>query len=162
MSGLDRLRLGVVSCGFLGLSPAAPGTVGTLGGVLLAWLLAGTEHFLLWALLLCAALYAVGRALGDWAERYAGGKDPGFFVLDEVIGYLVTCLWLRGPSVLGLAVAFFVFRFFDILKPPPVKRFERLGGGDGILLDDVVAGLYGLLVMMIVRALFLEPSNWFV
>ena len=161
MSLLDRLKLGVVSCGYLGLSPVAPGTVGTLGGVLFAWLIAGSENFLLWNLILCVLLYVIGRSLGEWSEGHAGGKDPGFFVLDEVIGYLVTVAWLRGPSTLGLVVAFFVFRFFDVAKPPPIKRFERLGGGDGILLDDVVAGLYGLLVMVIVRALFLEPQNWF-
>ena len=159
---MERLKLGVVSCGFLGLAPVAPGTFGTLGGVLLAWCLSGTEDYLLWSLLACALLYVVGRALGDWAERHARGKDPGFFVLDEVIGYLVTCLATRGPSWLGLTVAFFVFRFFDIAKPPPARRFERLGGGDGILLDDVVAGLYGCAVMAILRLSFLEPANWYV
>lgn len=158
---MERLKLGIVTCGFLGLSPVAPGTVGTLGGVLLVWLLAGTEGFLLWSLLSCALLYAVGRSLGEWAERRAGGKDPGFFVLDEVIGYVVTCLWLRGPSLLGLAVAFFLFRFFDVFKPPPVRRLERLGGGDGILLDDVVAGVYGLLAMTVLRSVFLQPERWF-
>ena len=159
---MDRLRLAIVSWGFLGLSPFAPGTVGTLGGVLLAWLLGFTEHFLLWTLLTCAVLYAIGRSLGDWAERRAGGKDPGFYVLDEVIGYLVTVLALRGPSLLSLTLAFFVFRFFDIFKPPPARWLERLGGGDGILLDDVVAGLYGLVVMILCRELLLEPEQWYV
>src|SRR5262249_22672684 len=85
VSGLGRLKLGFVSFGFLGLSPFAPGTAGTLGGVALAWGLARSEHYLAWSLLVCAGLYAAGRALGDWSERYAGGKDPGFFVVDEVI-----------------------------------------------------------------------------
>lgn len=162
MSFVDRLKLLAVTSGGLGLSPVAPGTVGTLGGVAIAWGLSGTQNYLLWTVLCCVGLYALGRSLGDWAERYAGGKDPGFFVLDEVIGYLVTCAWLRGPSTLGLVVAFLAFRVFDIAKPPPVKRFERLGGGDGILLDDVVAGGYGLLTMIVLRAAFLEPETWFV
>lgn len=157
---MNRLKLGIVSCGFLGLSPFAPGTVGTLGGVVIAWALAGTADYPYWSLLAAAVLYVVGRSLGDWSERHAGGKDPGFFVLDEVIGYLITCLWTRGPSVLALTVAFFVFRFFDIFKPPPARRLERLGGGDGILLDDVVAGLYGLGVMAVLRTAFLDPSQW--
>ena len=157
---LDRLKLAIVSSGFLGLSPLVPGTVGTLGGVLLAFLLARTDHFLLWTLLLCVLLYVVGRPLGEWAEKRAGGKDPGFYVLDEVIGYLVTVLWFRGPSLLALTLAFFVFRFFDIVKPPPARRMERLGGGDGILLDDVVAGIYGLVVMILARTLFLAPESW--
>ena len=83
-------------------------------------------------------------------------------MLDEVIGYLVTCLAWRGPSLLGLTLAFFVFRFFDIIKPPPARRMERMGGGDGILLDDVVAGLYGLGVMIVCQQFFLEPEHWFV
>ncbi len=156
----DRLKLAIVSSGFLGLSPLVPGTVGTLGGVLLAFLLARTEHFLLWTILLCVLLYVIGRPLGEWAEKRAGGKDPGFYVLDEVIGYLVTVLWFQGPSLLALTLAFFVFRFFDIVKPPPARRIERLGGGDGILLDDVVAGIYGLLVMILARTLLLAPESW--
>ena len=151
---MNKLKLAVVSCGFLGLSPVAPGTAGTLGGVALAFALARTgSGYPLAVALVCAALYAVGRSLGAWSESYAGGKDPGFFVLDEVIGYLVTVFWLRGPSVLALTVAFFLFRFFDIVKPPPARQLEALGGGDGILLDDVFSGLYGLGVMALARVL---------
>ena len=135
---MDRVKLAIVSFGFLGCSPVVPGTVGTLGGVLVAWALAGTgQGFLVFALVVCAALYVVGRALGPWSERYAGRKDPGIFVLDEVIGYLITCLWLAGPSALTLVTGFFVFRFFDIVKPPPARRLEHVGRGDGILLRDV-------------------------
>ncbi len=159
---MDRLRLAIVSFGFLGLSPVAPGTVGTLGGVLLAYLFALTYHFLFLTVVACLVLYFGTRVLGEWAEKHAGGKDPGFFVVDEVIGYLVTVLWIQGPSVLALTLAFFVFRFFDIVKPPPARRMEALGGGDGILLDDVVAGIYGLLVMILARTLFLEPEHWVV
>ena len=159
---MNTLRLAFVTFGFLGLAPVAPGTVGTLGGVLLAWLFARTENFLLWTLVACALLYAIGRSLGDWAEKRAGGKDPQFFVVDEVIGYLVCILWWDGPSLPALLLAFFVFRFFDIVKPPPAKRLEALGGGDGILLDDVMAGLYGLFVMALARLFLLEPSTWVV
>jgi phosphatidylglycerophosphatase A len=157
---VNKLKLAIVSCGFLGLSPIAPGTAGTLGGVALACALGrlGAGYPLAVALA-CAALYAVGRSLGAWSESYAGGKDPGFFVLDEVIGYLITCLWMRGPSVLALTLAFFVFRFFDIVKPPPARRLEALGGGDGILLDDVFSGLYGLGAMAALRAL-LPDLTW--
>lgn len=157
---MNRLKLAFVSCGFLGLSPFAPGTAGTLGGVALAWLFARSEHYLFLSLVACAVLYAGGRALGPWSERYAGRKDPGFFVVDEVIGYLITCLWTRGPSPLTLTVAFFLFRFLDVVKPEPARRMERLGGGDGILLDDVVSGLYGLLVMALLRLFVLTPEAW--
>jgi len=157
---MNRLKLAFVSFGFLGLSPVAPGTAGTVGGVALAWLLGRTENYLFWTVVACALLYAGGRALGDWSERYAGGKDPGFFVVDEVIGYLVTCAWTHGPSPLALTVAFFLFRFLDVVKPPPARALERMGGGDGILLDDVMAGFYGLGVMALLRLFVLAPENW--
>ena len=151
--------MGVSTFGGLGLAPVAPGTFGTLGGVLVAWLLSGTPNFLLSVLVAALALYVLGRAVAPWAEAHAG-KDPGFFVVDEVIGYLVTVAWVGAPTPLALFVAFVVFRFFDIAKPPPVKRFERIPGGDGILLDDVVAGVYGLAVMALLRTFLLEPGAW--
>jgi phosphatidylglycerophosphatase A len=157
---VNRLKLGIVSAGFLGLSPFAPGTVGTLGGVALAWALSGSSAYLVWSLVVAAGLYLVGRSLGPWAEQYAGRKDPGIFVLDEVIGYLITVAWTAGPSPLALVVAFFVFRFFDVFKPRLARRLEHLGGGDGILLDDVVAGFYGLAVMAAARLLLFEPAAW--
>ena len=156
---MNKLKLAIVSCGFLGCSPFAPGTVGTLGGIVLALLLIPTGNFALWAPVAAVAVYVVGRSLGDWSEQYAGKKDPGIFVLDEVIGYLVTVWWLAPPSWLSLTLAFFVFRFFDIFKPPPARKLESLGGGDGILLDDVIAGLYGLGVMALAR-LLLPDLPW--
>ncbi len=157
---MNRLKLFVVSAGFLGCSPVAPGTAGTLGGVVIAWGLSRCSGYLAWSLSACALLYLVGRALGPWSERYAGKKDPGIFVLDEVIGYLITVAWLAGPSLLALFVAFFAFRFFDVVKPPPARRLERLGGGDGILLDDVAAGLYGLVLVMLPARLLLSHLPW--
>ncbi|MEM9381462.1 MAG: phosphatidylglycerophosphatase A [Planctomycetota bacterium] len=155
----DVAAMAVSSFGGLGLAPVAPGTFGTLGGVLIAWLLAGKADFLVWILLVAVGLYVLGRFVAPWAEARAG-KDPGFYVIDEVVGYLVTVAWVGGPSLLALFVAFVVFRFFDILKPPPVRWFERLPGGDGILLDDVVAGVYGLGVMAVLRTTLLEPDAW--
>lgn len=145
--------------GGLGLSPIAPGTFGTLGGVLIAFLLRESDEFLVWILLCAVGLYVLGRLAAPWAERTAG-KDPGFYVIDEVVGYLVAIAWVSGPSPVALLVAFVVFRFFDIAKPPPVKRFERIPGGDGILLDDVVAGLYALGVMALLRSFLLSPAEW--
>jgi phosphatidylglycerophosphatase A len=148
---MNRLRLALVTCGFLGLAPVAPGTFGTLGGVALAWLASRSGAYLAWTIAACVVLYALGAALGPWAERRAGGKDPGFFVLDEVVGYLIVVAWTAAPSSLALVVGFFLFRLFDITKPWPARNLERMGGGHGIMLDDVMAGIYGLLVMAIAR-----------
>jgi phosphatidylglycerophosphatase A len=157
---VNVLRLAIVTCGFLGCSPVAPGTFGTLGGVAIALALAPRSWFLPGVLVACVLLYVLGRSLGPWAERRAGDEDPGFFVLDEVIGYLITIAWIRGPSLFALGVGFCLFRFFDVLKPPPARRMEAIGGGDGILLDDVMAGLWGLAVMIPLRLWAGEPSLW--
>jgi phosphatidylglycerophosphatase A len=159
---MNKLKLALVSCGFLGCAPVAPGTFGTLGGVAIAWLLRGTgEMFPVWTLACCVLLYAITAPLGKWAEEYAGKKDPGIFVMDEVIGYLITIAWMRGPSLFALGVAFFVFRFFDIVKPPPARQMEHLPGGHGILLDDVMAGFWGLLAVMLpLRLLFPGDQLW--
>lgn len=157
---MNWLKLGLVSCGYLGCSPFAPGTVGTLGGVAIAWALSFTGNYLLWSCVAAAVVYLIGRSLGDWAEQYAGEKDPGIFVLDEVVGYLITVAWLGAPSYLTLAVGFFVFRFFDVFKPGPARRMERIPGGDGILLDDVVAGFYGLVLVMTPARLLLPQLSW--
>jgi phosphatidylglycerophosphatase A len=158
---LNRIKLAIVSFGFLGCSPVVPGTVGTLGGVLVAWLLRDTAWFPLWVALVCAGLYAVSLPLGGWAERHAGRKDPGIFVVDEVIGYLITVAWVRGPSPLALLLAFFVFRFFDIVKPQPARAMEKIRGGHGILLDDVVAGVWGFVAVMLPARLLLDQLDWF-
>lgn len=151
---MNTLKLAIVSCGFLGCAPVAPGTFGTLGGVAIAWALAGTSPYALWVLLAAVAVYAISQPLGGWSERYAKKKDPGIFVMDEVVGYLITIAWTTGPSWLALTVAFFVFRVLDILKPWPGRTMEKIPGGHGILLDDVVAGIYGLLVMAAARLIF--------
>jgi phosphatidylglycerophosphatase A len=160
---VDRLKLAIVSCGFLGCAPVAPGTFGTLGGVAIAWLLSGTGRmFPVWCLIACVALYALTAPLGRWAESYAGKKDPGIFVMDEVIGYLITILWFDGPSYLALVTAFFVFRFFDIVKPWPARAMERIGGGHGILLDDVFAGIWALAAVMVPLRLIFSEAPWVV
>lgn len=156
---MDVVKLALVSCGFLGCSPFAPGTVGTLGGVAIAWALRSQPHYLWWSLAVCAVVYVIGRSLGPWSERYAGKKDPGIFVLDEVIGYLLTVAWTTGPSYLTLVVGFFVFRLFDVLKPGPARRMERIPGGDGILLDDVVSAVFAFVLVML-PARLLIPADW--
>lgn len=156
---MNTLRLGLATFGFLGLAPFAPGTFGTLGGVLLAWALAGNEQFLLWSLLAAALLYALGRAVAPWAEA-RGGKDPGWFVIDEVVGYMITIAWVGGPTPLTLLVGFCLFRCFDITKPWPMRRLERIPGGDGILLDDVMAGIYAFAVLALLRTTVMTPAQW--
>ena len=152
----DRAMAAFVSCGGLGYAPVASGTFGTLGGVAIAVLIAygAPEHYL-WLTLGAAALLAgLGMAAGRWSERRYGRKDPSEFVQDEVAGYLIAAAWIEAPGWTHLIVAFFAFRIFDIIKPWPAQRFEKLPAGPGIVLDDLVAGLYALGVTVAWRLLF--------
>ena len=96
------------------------------------------------------AVTFLGIPAASIVEKESGRQDPGFVVIDEVAGQLTALLFV--PLDIGHALlAFALFRFFDILKPPPVRQLERLHGGLGIMVDDVAAGLYALLVGLIVH-----------
>lgn len=160
-SGLrERLaEAAVTACG-LGHAPWASGTFGTLGGVALAALAGAAAPAAYLPLLLgaCLLLTLLGAALGDWAERRYGGKDPGEYVLDEVVGYLLAAAWPVFPGWTHLGAAFLLFRVTDILKPWPARRLERVPGGWGILLDDLAAGLWALAILAGLRAAL--PELW--
>jgi len=123
----------------------APGTAGTLAAVPLAWLLAQLPWVLSVFLLLAAV--PIAALICGRAARGAPGKDPGWIVLDEMVGYCFAVLLLPAtPTVLALGFA--LFRLFDIVKPPPVGWLDRrLTGGWGILLDDVAAGVLARVVL---------------
>ncbi len=122
-----------------GRIPWAPGTSGTLAAVPVAWVLAQLPpplHLLVLGLSLPLAAAVCGRAARAEAET-----DPPWIVLDEMVGYWIAVA-LVPPSFTGWAAGFVCFRVFDILKPPPIRWIDRhAGGGWGILLDDVAAGL---------------------
>lgn len=142
----DRLIAAFVSCGGLGYAPVASGTFGSLGGVAIAVLIVygAPEHYLEWTLAAAAAISVLGMLAGRWAERRYGRKDPGEFVADEVAGFLLAAAWTAPPDWIHLAVAFVLFRVFDVLKPWPANALQKLHAGPGIVLDDLVAGLYAL------------------
>lgn len=146
---LDGLRWFLITSGGLGCSPWAPGTVGTLGGVVLGIGLQAAcpgHELLAWAIA-AAALFLFGCLQSDYVARTWPKEDPGQFVLDEVVGYLVTILvytLVRGvvPDALGHCGAFFAFRAFDVLKIQPARKLEDLPGAWGIMADDQMAGVY--------------------
>ncbi len=132
---------------YLGYSPFAPGTVGTLGAIALFYLL---SHF---SSLVYILFFLGFMILSIWASGEAEGifekTDPGQVVVDEVCGYLVTML-LIPPSLRNIVLGFFLFRFFDIIKPPPARRVEHLPGGFGIVIDDVIAGIYSNIALQVI------------
>ncbi len=129
-----------------GYSPIGPGTCGTAVAVPLAWLLAGLP---LWQFsVITLAVTLVGVWAAATADRAWGTHDSGRIVIDEVAGYLVTVALVDRTNWIVLGIGFVVFRFFDIVKPPPVRWLdENLPGGWGVVLDDIAAGVMGAAVM---------------
>ena len=164
MTFADRCRWLLITSGGLGCSPFAPGTVGTLGGVLVAVILQATlaDHVLLAWGIAAAVLFVWGCTQTDFVRRTWGTEDPGFFVLDEVVGYLVTVLVYallaakpESPvSPTAHMAAFFAFRAFDVLKIQPARKLEDLPGALGIMADDQMAGVYAGLSLWLVLPLF--------
>ena len=157
---MDRLTRIVGSFFGLGLIPFAPGTWGTLGAMVFVILLPAEPQFAWTIPTMTLFLLSCGFCvvLGDHAEKHMGKKDPGFIVLDEVAGYLIAVASVTKPGLEWIVMAFIVFRIFDILKPWPCRRLERVGGGKGILYDDLMAGFYTYLVLMISRLLTTWPA----
>lgn len=125
-----------------------PGTYGSVAAVVL-WLLAGWavhHNTLSLAVVTCVGVVvatAAGIPAATRVAREANREDPGFVVIDEVAGQWVALL-LVPPLWTNALLALILFRFFDILKPPPIRRFEALPGGTGIMADDLVAGAFAL------------------
>ena len=133
---------------YIGTIPVAPGTFGSLIGLPLCLLLSRLTFLQSVMIILAFILFAVGIASA--AEKILKQKDPGQIVIDEIAGLLVTFAGL--PFNLKTALAgFIIFRLLDILKPFPIRILDkRMGGGSGVVLDDVVAGIYGNLILRLV------------
>lgn len=133
-----------------GLAPVAPGTFGSLAalpvGALAAW------HWG-WGIAAALVLFAVSIPSARYVADEMDVKDPGLIVIDEAVGMTIACIGI-GLTPLNLLLAFLIFRFFDILKPPPCRQLEALPGGWGIVLDDVMAGIYTLVVMRLIAMSF--------
>ncbi|MCC7418051.1 MAG: phosphatidylglycerophosphatase A [Acidobacteria bacterium] len=138
----------------VGYAPVAPGTFGSAAGLLLWWLLPQSPGAQAAAI---AGVFALGAWCGTVAERDSGRIDPGHVVIDEVLGMLVT-LFMNPAGWVGGGAAFVAFRLFDIAKPYPADRMERLHGGVGIMADDAMAGVYANLALRAALAISGYPG----
>lgn len=144
----------LIGTGFgMGFSPVAPGTMGALLAVFV-WF--GLAHLLsaMWLLWLTVVLILLFTVAGIWAAdrlEASWGEDPSRVVVDEMVGVWITLLAVPAGHVWYTLGAFLLFRLFDILKPLGIRRMENLRGGVGVMMDDVLAGIYGFVVLIAVR-----------
>ncbi|MBN1474247.1 MAG: phosphatidylglycerophosphatase A [Syntrophaceae bacterium] len=137
----------VLATGFgAGLSPVMPGTAGTLVGVLIC--LAFLPLHWIFRCLFVAALVGVAVYVSGRAEEIYGKKDDQRIVIDEIAGFLLAMLPVA-INFLNLALAFFLFRIFDIWKPYPLRKFQEFPGGWGVVADDIGAGIYAAAVLIL-------------
>lgn len=143
-SFLDKVVTFIATGAYSGFFPFAPGTAGTLAAVpvylFLSWL-ASPFYLIALLALLPVSFWSAGRA-----EKIFKKKDSGFIVIDEIVGFMVTMFHV--PFGWRYIIAgFLLFRFFDITKIYPARAMEKMGGGMGVLMDDVVAGIYASLAL---------------
>jgi phosphatidylglycerophosphatase A len=151
---VTRLAVFIATVGYCGYFPVAPGTVGSAAGLvfyLLVWW--AQSPFFEAALIL--VLFVTGVWAGTTSERYFGGIDPGPIVVDEVVGMLITLAFIP-VGMMGALIGFLLFRLFDILKPFPAGRFEKLHGGLGVMADDAMAAIYANIALRLV--LWVRPE----
>ncbi len=144
---LNAVILFIAEGAYSGKSPFAPGTAGTIVGVLLYWGLKNVSpyHYIALTCLLCiVGTWAAGRA-----EVLLAKRDSPSIVIDEIAGYLISMFMVPGGWRYIIA-GFFLFRMFDVLKPWPLYDLQNVHGGIGVMLDDIGAGVYTNILLQIV------------
>jgi phosphatidylglycerophosphatase A len=143
----SRVLTGIATAGFAGRVPFAPGTFGSLIGLPVYYVMSLFPLSVVFAGLIGFIVFACWVA-GE-AEKTLGDKDPGCIVIDEIAGMAVTFFALDFSWAVAIA-GFALFRFFDVLKPFPIRYLEkRYGGGFGVVIDDVAAGVISNLVLRV-------------
>lgn len=132
-----------------GLAPVAPGTAGTVPGVVLAALLLWLGVSPFWLGMLCVPLFFIGIWICNETERDLGVHDYGGIVWDEIVAMMLV-LAFTPDSWLWWLAAFLLFRFFDAVKPPPIRWFDRrVSGGFGVMLDDIIAAVFSIIIIVL-------------
>ncbi len=133
-----------------GLIPKAPGTMGAIGALIVAWPLAFFHQWPPWSFAVLALIALWPAIQSSTAVAVGTGrKDPQIVVVDEVVGQWITLAGATRLTPLAFLLALLLFRLFDIWKPAPIRRIEKLPAGTGIVLDDAMAGVYGALILYV-------------
>lgn len=147
----DNLILFIAQGAYSGRFPMAPGTAGTVVGVLLYLALQNVP--LAWYVFAVLMVTGIGTWAAGAADRVLGTKDSPSIVIDEIAGFLVS-MFLVPATWQYVTAAFFLFRFFDILKPWPLFGLQKVSGGAGVMLDDLGAGIYTNVVLQVALYVF--------
>jgi len=148
----------LLATGFgVGYSPIAPGTMGTLLAIPVYYFLSNISSPIYEITL--TGFFFLCVWISENAEIAFGKKDDRRIVIDEIVGFLITMLWVP-KTILFVIIGFFLFRVFDILKPFPIRHLEKgFKGGFGVVLDDVVAGVYANIILQIISYFTLSPGG---
>ncbi|HTF38121.1 MAG TPA: phosphatidylglycerophosphatase A [Blastocatellia bacterium] len=150
----DRVAYALATGLGAGFTPIAPGTAGALEGVAIYLAIHALDLGQSTSLLVLAVINVILFAVGVWASNrtceMTGLKDPRLIVIDEVSGQLISLtplVLLRSFSITAVVIGFLLFRLFDIFKPYPIRKLERLRGGLGVMADDGLAGIYAAMLL---------------
>ena len=148
----NRLCTMIASVFYIGYLPIAPGTLGSLAALALYYFICNNT-IIMSAVILIAII--LGFMTAGKVEKLFGEKDPGEIIIDEFAGMLISLY--RMPPTMGYVVTgFLLFRFFDIVKPRPIRNLEKLKGSLGIMSDDLVAGVYTNIALQVVYIISLS------
>ncbi len=151
MSLKDKIALFLATSFFLGKFPIAPGTIGTLGAIPFFYLY--WDKGLLAQVSITLSVFLVGIWASYEVSQKYNEKDPSFVTIDEIAGYMVTMLGINlsqtplNQALVYFLLGFVIFRIIDILKPPPIKTLEKYPMGIGIMIDDILAGVYSWIIL---------------
>jgi phosphatidylglycerophosphatase A len=141
-NNIQTILLSVVTCGFVGYVPGAPGTYASILGCAILYVL--PSFSLLSSVILALVITAISViSVNNLAYD---GEDPSYIVIDEFAGIFAAMAGHK-VTLLSLFIGFILFRFFDIIKPYPIRQFERLKGGYGVVADDIAAGVFANILL---------------
>lgn len=149
-----RIKL-ITSFFYLGHSPVMPGTIGSLGGLIIYFLVRNNDILYAFTILF---IFILGILFSGEAEKIYKHKDARMIVIDEATGMLLALFYVPF-SLLSVILGFFIFRILDILKPPPCRRIERKTGALGIMFDDIIAAIYTNLILQVIFRVIFHASS---
>ena len=142
----------ITSFFYLGHSPVMPGTLGSLAGLVVYLLVKDSLLLYGFAMLF---LFTLGVMFSSEAERVYKRKDARMIVIDEACGMMLA-LFLVPATTVSIITGFLLFRIFDIIKPPPAKRVEKITGAFGVMFDDIIAAVYTNLILQAIFRIFVK------